>query len=212
MFNSKDVSVYVPYHGEPSLWRCIDGLMAQTTPPARVIIIDNGDTTPLEIEFSVSERAGFELELIRMPAPGGIAEIRNTALGLCSTALIASLDADVIPAPDWLEMLVESIEPHCHCLTSRKDRVCAVGGRTVFLFPPENQSDKAEVLMFDQGDIALENPRCLYSGNALFKREALEEVGGYPLEGSCLDIALAEKIYTNGGVMLYMPSIKCAKI
>jgi hypothetical protein len=186
--------------------------MTQTTPPARVIIIDNSNTPSLEIESGVIERAGFELELIRMPAPGNIAEIRNTALHLCSTPLIASLDADVMPAPDWLEMMVESIEPHCHCLTSRKDRVCAVGGRTMFLSPPDVQPDKEDSLILDQGDVALENPRCIYSGNALFKREALENAGGYPLESLDPDLALAEKIYANGDVMLYMPSIKCAKI
>ncbi len=211
MYNSNDVTVYIPYNGEGTLFRCLDGLLAQTAFPASIVVIDNCSDERPEIDEFISGRSECPVDVVKMPERSCLAAVRNMAVELCSTKLIASLDPDMIPSPDWIEMMVEAIAPRCHCLAEKKDRICGIGGKTDYIIPDSSKkAEDSEPLNW--GDAALDDPQFVWSSNALFKVESIEAAGGYSCDAENPDLTLAESLYASGGVILYMPSIKCGLV
>jgi GT2 family glycosyltransferase len=73
----------------------------------RTIVIDDGSKVPI---------AGA----IRRPRAGGPAAARNTGLAHATTALVAFLDADTLPPPDWVERLAGHFDdPRVHAVAPR---------------------------------------------------------------------------------------------
>ncbi len=211
MYNSNDVTVYIPYNGEDTLYRCLDGLLAQTAVPAVIVVVDNCSDKPPVIDDFVTGHSDCPVEVVKMPEKSCLAAVRNMAVELCSTKLIASLEPDMIPSPDWVEMLVEAIAPRCHCLADKKDRICGIGGKTDYIIPKADKPDSPEYPL-SWGDVALDDPQFVWSYNALFKVEAIEGAGGYSCDSENPDLTLAESLYASDGVILYMPSIKCGLV
>lgn len=213
MLQNCDVTVYVPCRGDENVSRALDGLLAQTVTPARILIIDTTGKAEDSLDNHVRDRAGCPVEVVAMSVDSSLAAIRNKALELCETPLLASLDADVMPAPDWLEMLSEAIYPRCHCLADKAEKVCGVGGKTDYLIPPAGEAADAADGLLNWGDEVQSEPRYIWSANSIFKAAVLRAVGGFP-EGDDTEIdrLLAEAIRAHDGVLLYMPSIRCAKI
>jgi glycosyltransferase involved in cell wall biosynthesis len=94
------VSVVIPvYNGARYLSDCIRSVLAQTEPPAEIIVIDDGsedDTPQVAAEWSAHvryERRGH----------GGISFARNEGLKLVTTEYIAFIDSDDLWLPRKLE-------------------------------------------------------------------------------------------------------------
>jgi GT2 family glycosyltransferase len=77
------------------------GLAAQTRPPAEVVVVV--DRNP-ELRATVEARWPW-VRVVANTDHGGIAGARNTALGAAVGDVVAFLDDDAVPAPDWLERL-----------------------------------------------------------------------------------------------------------
>jgi len=91
-----------------SIRELLDTLVAQTRQPNEVIFVDGGSTdqTPEAIQ-AYANRLPLKL-LIRRGA--NISAGRNLAIEAASSEVIASTDAGVRLAPEWLEALVEPFE------------------------------------------------------------------------------------------------------
>ena len=108
------VSVVIPTRdrAEP-LKTALAGLRAQTLPRERfeVIVVDDGstDATPAVLD---DERAAGDLDLrvLRRDAAGGPGAARNTGWREARGELIAFVDDDCRPTPEWLERGVEAHE------------------------------------------------------------------------------------------------------
>jgi mycofactocin system glycosyltransferase len=98
-FTTNDVTVVVPVRGhlEPGLFDAIG-------PVRRVLIVDDAGSEP--VSAPARNSAGSPIECIRRTTQGGPAAARNTGLAEVDTALVAFVDADCIPADDWLEPLL----------------------------------------------------------------------------------------------------------
>ncbi len=94
------VSVIVPvYEGEAYLAEAIESILAQTLPPAEVVIVDNGCT-----DASARIASGFGPPVRIVPRPHGTApEARNTGLEHATGDVLAFLDADDLWEPERLE-------------------------------------------------------------------------------------------------------------
>ncbi len=94
---------------ESSLGGLLDSLLAQTRPPDEVVLADGGSTDRTR-ETAASYAASFAdrgLRLRVLDAPGSnISQGRNLAVAAASGDVIASVDAGVRLAPDWLAELV----------------------------------------------------------------------------------------------------------
>src|SRR5437899_8202988 len=96
-----EVSVVIPlWNGRDLLLRLLSSLRAQTYPIAEIIAVDNGSTDGAP-EFAAREGA----RVLPMGANLGFARAANAGINSCQTPLIALINTDVTPRPDWLQRL-----------------------------------------------------------------------------------------------------------
>ena len=121
-----DVTVIVPvWNRRELLERLFSGLRAQTHPIAEVLVVDDGSE---DGSAELAETLGAKS--LRMGSHGGFARAVNRAIRECRTPLVAVVNNDVEPAPDWLEKLVGALEsPGCSAWFAT-GRVLQASGRT----------------------------------------------------------------------------------
>ena len=133
------VSVVVPTHGRPeSLSRCLEALAAQTLPhdAFEVIVSDDGSPTPVdEIVARFTER--MTVRVVRRPRSGPAAA-RNEGARNARGRLLAFTDDDCVPAPHWLELLVERMRRHPGHM---------IGGSIVNLLPDDPYATATQLIM-----------------------------------------------------------------
>jgi glycosyltransferase involved in cell wall biosynthesis len=97
-----EVDVVIPvYNGARFLAAAIESALAQSSPPRRVIVVDDGSTDQsAEIARGL---AGGQVELIVVQkANGGLSSARNAGLLACRSEFVALLDADDVWLPHKL--------------------------------------------------------------------------------------------------------------
>jgi glycosyltransferase involved in cell wall biosynthesis len=111
------VSVVIcSYNRAPELERTLAGLTRQRFPRERfeIVVVDDGSTDDTR---NVAARYGVVYQ--RHPVNRGIPHARNTGLHAARGDIVAFIDDDCIPEPDWLEQLIA-----CY----GDERVLGVGG------------------------------------------------------------------------------------
>jgi polysaccharide pyruvyl transferase WcaK-like protein/glycosyltransferase involved in cell wall biosynthesis len=99
------VSVVIPaYRAAATICRAIDSVLAQTTPPAEILVVD--DESPDDLA-SVLAPYGDRVKLIRQTR-GGASAARNRGMESASGDLVAFLDADDQWTPDKLQRCVQA--------------------------------------------------------------------------------------------------------
>jgi GT2 family glycosyltransferase len=133
------VSVVIPTHGRhASLARCLAGLAAQTLPREmfEVVVSDDGSATPVAPTVEAfADR--MNVRVVRR-ARGGPAAARNDGARHARGQLIAFTDDDCIPAPNWLETLVDRMRRHPGHL---------IGGSIVNVLPHDPYATATQLIM-----------------------------------------------------------------
>lgn len=199
----RPVSLYIPcYNASQYLDRVLAGVMAQTYPLAEVLIIDDGST---DDSWALAEawaaKGPYPLRVIRQPGNLGLAAARNTAVRAASCELIAALDSDVVPAPDWLARLEEELT----------DKVSGVGGELLETYQTTLADRWRTVHMVQhRGPRRVERPPFLWGCNTLFKRNVLIEAGLYDeyCKTNAEDVKLCEAI-RDRHLLVYTHLAKC---
>ncbi|MBN2055244.1 glycosyltransferase family 2 protein [bacterium] len=166
--SSADVAVYIPvYNGERYLGDCLRGVLAQTHPVADLVVIDDGSTDR-------SARIATELgvRVITQPGNCGLSMGRRRAFEEITCPLIASLDVDCVPDPEWLGILVRELE----------NPVVAGAAGKLLEFHQDTAVDRwrARHMIQHWGNVRLVSPLMLFGNNNVFRREAVLRVGNYP--------------------------------
>jgi glycosyltransferase involved in cell wall biosynthesis/SAM-dependent methyltransferase len=207
------VTVVLPTYRRPdSLARALRGLAAQVDPGVGwdVVVVDNdpdqGAAATVEVEM-----AGTNLSwrLLHQPRVGS-AHARNLGIEQASGSIIALLDDDVVPDPDWLARIVAPILAG----------TCDGTGGTIRLDPTV-----ARPAWFDEpgigGYLAAFTPDArtlgsadfVLTANAAFRTEPLRATGGFSdmlgPRGStplvCDDNLLTRRFMATGATMRYVP-------
>ncbi len=195
MFSGTDVTLYVPcYNAGDTLPQCLDGIRCLSVLPSRIILIDDGSDVPVEVDGA---------EVIRHAENRGLAAARNTALHACETSLIASLDADVVTCPEWLETLLDAMN---------SGDWAGVGGKLI-----ERTTDtvadrwRAVHMAQNRGEEAVVCPEFLFGSNTLYRSEPLRSVGGYDdrLRTNNEDRTISDALYSAGHKLLYQADAVC---
>jgi GT2 family glycosyltransferase len=161
------VSVIVcSYNGARTIKDTLDHLRRLDYPDYEVIVVDDGsrDATP-----AIAGR--YDCRLIRTPN-GGLARARNTGLAAATGEIVAYIDDDAYPDPQWLRYLAAAFMSTSHA---------AVGGPNI---PPSGDGLVAECVALAPGgpvhvllsDHEAEHiPGC----NMAFRRDRLQAIGGF---------------------------------
>ncbi len=113
------ISVIVPSRDDAGfLAECLDALARQTRRADEVIVVDNGST---DATVEVARAAGARL--VTQPLRG-IWPATAAGFDAASGELLARLDADSVPAPDWIAEVERRM--------SRSDRPTVITGSGVF--------------------------------------------------------------------------------
>ncbi len=183
--------VVCTYNGSKTIRDCMEGLLAVEYPDFEVIVVDDGST---DGTADIVRRYGFRV--ISTPNRG-LSSARNTGMRAASGEIVAYIDDDAYPDPDWLTYLAAAF---------MNTRHAAIGGPNI---PPKEDGSIAEcianapggpvhVLLSDQQ--AEHIPGC----NMAFRKAALQEIGGFDprfrAAGDDVDVCwrLQERSYTLG--------------
>jgi GT2 family glycosyltransferase len=161
------VSVVVcSYNGAATIEECLAGIEALAYPNFELIVVDDGST-----DGTAAIAARRDCRLISTETRG-LAAARNTGIDAASGEIVAFIDDDAAPDPDWLTFLAHSF------LTTEN---AGIGGPNL-AFPEDGAvaqcishapGGPTHVLISDQD--AEHIPGC----NMAFRRAALEQVGGF---------------------------------
>ena len=104
---SDQLTVIIPaYDEEASIADTVRSVLAQTTPPARVVVVDDRST---DRTAELARAAGAEV--ISPPAnTGSKAGAQNLALDTVTTPYCMAIDGDTTLAPDAIEKLMAPLE------------------------------------------------------------------------------------------------------
>ena len=197
------VTVYIPaYNAAEYLPRCLDGLINQTQPADEILVIDDGSRdAPAGIVAKYPSAT-----LIRHETNKGLAAARNTAVRTARNELVASLDADCVPAPDWLAQLAGHFQD---------PSLVGIGGKLTEGIQ-ESVADRWRAVHMPQhwGEAEIRNPRFLFGCNNLFRKSAILEIGGYDesMRTNGEDVDLCRRLREKGWEFLYVPSARATHL
>jgi glycosyltransferase involved in cell wall biosynthesis len=105
-----EISVVIPvYNGSPYLAEAVESVRAQSYPPSRIILVDDGSTddTP-QVAVSCSDGRGTPVEYVRRDHAGPSAAMNHGA-ALVKSGLIAFLSADDIWVPSKIVWQLQAL-------------------------------------------------------------------------------------------------------
>ena len=166
------ISVVIPfYNAGRYLTRCLDGLFAQDYPrdSFEIILVDNNSTD--DSAEVVSRYSG--VSVFHQPITGSYAA-RNLGITNSRAPIVATLDPDCSPSPDWLTQIVAGMEdPDCLVLLGHQRH--AHDSESLALL----EMYEAEKVSY----VMAQRSRELYFGytnNMAFRRTVFDSVGLFP--------------------------------
>jgi glycosyltransferase involved in cell wall biosynthesis len=159
--------VICSYNGQRTIGQTISGVLRLDYPNYEVIVVDDGSTD----QTPTIAAAYPGVRLISVPN-GGLSAARNIGMRAAKGEIIAYIDDDAYPDPQWLQYLADAFQRTHHV---------AIGGPNL---PPPGDGPMAECIANAPGGpmhVLLEDavaehiPGC----NFVVRRAALESIGGF---------------------------------
>ena len=201
-----EVSLYIPtYNSAKYLPEVMPSVFSQTYPIAEILVIDgcSNDGT-VELVKKLSEDYKITVRIIAQPPKKGLADARNIAFRHCKTKYLASVDADVVLTPSWLENIMSAFKRYdniagiCGTLKERYTKTVADKWRASHL----NQS-------WGKGEFS--NVKFVFGSNNLYVCQDVVDAGLFNSKlifaGEDYDISM--KLKKIGKDLLYTDSAQC---
>ena len=180
--------VVVTHDSADHVGRCLACLAAQTRPPERIFVLDNGSrdgsAAAAEAAIAADERLRSRATVRRLDANVGFAAANNLGIAAATTPLVALLNPDAFPEPAWLERLLAAAAAH--------PEAAAFGSRQMAAGRPgivDGLGDRCHVggLVWRGGhgrrlaaaDLCDEEIFSPCAAAALYRTVAIREVGGF---------------------------------
>lgn len=190
---------------------CIEHVRSQPYPHKEIIVVDSSCNNGSErVVGRYPEVIGIRLR----DQSNNMPQARNEGIAAASGDIVAFIDDDALVQPGWLESLLAAY---------RDERVGAVGGRTIAIPRPfcdevsgpplMTVSSSGEVVMkgmelYSETPVAVDHLR---GCNMSFRREALEQLGGfdpnYTLTNLFEETDLCTRVKKAGWQLMYVPAM-----
>jgi O-antigen biosynthesis protein len=186
------VSVVVcSLNGAHRIRECLEALRLLDYPDYEVIVVNDGST---DSTATIASEYGYR---VITTENRGLSSARNTGLQLARGDIVAYIDDDAYPDPDWLRYLAYSFITTDHV---------GIGGPNI---PPGGDGLVAEAVASAPGGpthvlLSDEEAEHIPGCNMAFRRAALEEIGGFDprfrVAGDDVDICwrVRERGWTSG--------------
>jgi Glycosyltransferases, probably involved in cell wall biogenesis len=198
-----EISVYIPaYNVAKFLPRSLESLLAQTLKPAEILVIDDGSTD----ESAAIAGRYPQVTVVRHKRNSGLAAARNTAFRSAKSEFVASLDADCVAEPAWLENLAVLL---------KDPKVVGAGG---FLLEGVQTSlaDRWRRAHMAQewGEAPVRNPKFLFGCNNIYRRGAVLDAGGYDeaMRTNGEDCDLSGRLLAKNWELVYDPAARATHL
>lgn len=190
----KKVSLYIPcYNANEYVEKCIKSVINQTYPVDEIIIIDDGS-----VDTTAKIASKYDVNIIKLEENKGLGYVRNLAFEIAKNDFVASLDADCVAKPDWLDKLMYNFK--------LKD-IVGVGGNLI-----ENQRTlvnkwRTEHMKQNWGSNKIINPPFLFGSNCVFRKSAIISIGKYncKYKTNYEDVDISKRLMENGYKLVYEP-------
>lgn len=170
-----ELSVVVCTHERPAdLERCLAGLAALTD-PVQVIVVDSASAVPCRELVERFRPQIDQLEYLYLTEPG-LSLARNAGVAAARGGIVAFIDDDAVPAPDWAGAVMRAFDaPGVGCVGGTC-RAAFEGDRPRWLSARLLQL--AGITRFgDEAREARSSAEWPFGANMAFRREALDAAG-----------------------------------
>ncbi len=177
-------------NGASTLREALDSVMGQTFTEWELIVWDDRSTD--DSAKIVAEYSNPRIRYFRSPDETSLGEARDAAIRHARGVWVSFLDQDDVWMPHKLEMQMALGEAHPRKNGSGEAPVGIIYGRTVRFYPSGTVRDydqTHEYELLPEGDIFSElfTAGCFIAmSSAVFRRSAIEEIGGIPAEISII--------------------------
>jgi GT2 family glycosyltransferase len=163
------VSVVIPTRDRPAVVaEAVRSALGQTYAELEVVVVDDGSASPLELPPDVG--GDPRVRVLRLHAPAGAGEARNTGVRTTRGPLIAFLDDDDRWRPRKIELQVRALTGADGAAAVETGYELWDGDRLVERYVPRPDRDLRAAI--------LEQPQ-LQPSTVLIRRSAFEELGGF---------------------------------
>lgn len=158
------------------LLTCLNALAALED-PVEVIVVDSASRPPLRDAVTPFAATIRHLAYVYEPQPG-LSRARNVGLAVARRELVAFVDDDAAPDPDWARRIVAGFHT---------PRVACVGGSCAAVFERPRPAWMSQRLLTlagvsdfgGQARAVTQSADYPFGANIAFRRDALEAVGGF---------------------------------
>ena len=164
-----DVVISVYGEREEALTATLSACAKQDYPINKIFVVDDG--SPEAVCLPPTEGPSPQISLMRLAQNQDISAARNAALSHSETPLVACINTDVVPDPDWLATCVTYLRGQPRCGACYARLVSAT---------PKRLLTRWRMRFLETKFGHQSGPMDFAPGHAvLFRREAVSAVGGY---------------------------------
>ena len=199
-----NVSLYIPvYNGESTIESVLKSVLKLSPAPNEIIVINDGSSDDTK---KILEGYKNQIKIISNKSNMGLGYSRNIGISNSQNENVASLDADVEVAKEWLADL--------HGIKNKYSSAIS-GGRLIEKYKDESVYDLWRHVYATQnsfGDENIENlGRPLAGSNTLLSKSAWKKVGGYDTryKTNGEDSSFCQKLLKQDYKISYSSKAKC---
>jgi len=196
------ICLYIPCrNGASTLPEVFEAIGCQVRKPDVLLLVNDQSS---DATVALAQAAGWHV-VHTTEDRNGLSSARNIAAAVAHEAgcdLIAGLDADAVPAPNYIEQLYRFYDNHpevaATCGNMRERYVATVSDRWRSVYMSQHW-----------GDHPVENPPILYGSSAAHRLAILRNAGGYNelLRANFEDTELTQRMLHAGHRLAYVPSL-----
>lgn len=189
--------IVASYNHAPYIEQCILSVVQQTYPNIELLVIDDGSTDDSVVRIQrLQQQYGFDF---RVQQNKGLTHTLNEAVVRAQGSLIAPFGSDDIMLPERIAKQVAYMQdkPEVGICAGNIELIDSAGQ----LFPESRQRRDTAFRRLDFDDVFMERKPYPPAPTLLFRKEALERVGGFDPQIRLEDLLIELKI-THAGYFI----------